>query len=82
MSRRQLIPVAAGAGAAMASMSAQAYQGKRERALSPLFNTFASLREGSSNGGGHRVKAMAQQANEQRQAGIEFADDQGGAGAW
>lgn len=64
MSRRQLVAVAAGT---MASTSAQAYQGKRERALSSLFDALASLREGSSNKGRHRVKAMAlvQQAVEQ-----------------
>ncbi|PXW62111.1 hypothetical protein [Methylobacterium sp. B4] len=79
---RQLVAVAAGAGATMASTSAQAYQGRRERALSPLFDALASFREASSNKGGHRVEAMAlvQQAIEQMQAGIESADDQGGGG--
>nr|WP_165301628.1 hypothetical protein [Methylorubrum zatmanii] len=55
-----------------------------ERALSSLFDALVSLREASSNKGGHRVKAMAlvQQSVEQTQAGVEFADEHGGGGAW
>ena len=63
--------------------SAQAYQGNMERALSSLFDALASLREASSNKGGHRVKAMRliQQAIDETQAGVEFADEHGGGGA-
>lgn len=86
MNRRQLVTTAAGAvaaGATMGATSAEAYQGNMERALSSLFNALASLRESSSNKDGHRVKAMAlvQQAIDQTQAGIEFADEHGGDGA-
>ncbi|MEA1832176.1 hypothetical protein U8607_08780 [Methylobacterium durans] len=86
MNRRQLVALAAGAAAAgttMGSTSAEAYQGNMERALSSLFNALASLREATSNKGGHRVKAMAlvQQAIEQTQAGVEFANEHGGSGA-
>lgn len=86
MNRRQLVAIATGAAAAGATMGAtgaEAYQGNMERALSSLFDALASLREASSNKGGHRVKAMAlvQQAIEQTQAGVEFADEHGGGGA-
>jgi len=85
--RRRLALLTAGAAAALgtigAASKAEAYQGNMERALSSLYDAMASLREASSNKGGHRVKAMAliQQAIEQTQAGIEFADDHGGGGA-
>lgn len=67
----------------LTASSAQAYQGNMERALSSLFDALASLREASSNKGGHRVKAMRliQQAIDETQAGIEFADEHGGGGA-
>jgi hypothetical protein len=86
LNRRQLVALAAGAaavGTTMASTSTEAYQGNMERALSSLFNALASLREATSNKGGHRVKAMAlvQQAIEQTQAGVEFANEHSGGGA-
>ena len=62
--------------------SADAYQGNMEHALSSLFQALASLREASSNKGGHRVRAMdlIRQAIDETQAGIEFADEHGGGG--
>ena len=86
MSRRQIAALMAGAaaaGATLGSTTAEAYQGNMERALSSLFDALGSLREASSNKGGHRVQAMAlvQQAIAQTQAGIEFADETGGGGA-
>jgi len=85
MNRRNLAILAAGAavvGVAGASTSAQAYQGNMERALSSLYEALGSLREASSNKGGHRVRAMQliQEAIEQTQLGIEFADEHGGGG--
>jgi hypothetical protein len=87
-SRRDFFKVAA-AGAAAASVvavsttGAEAYQGNMERALSSLYEALASLREASSNKGGHRVNAMnlIQQAIAEVNSGIEFADDHGGGGA-
>ena len=86
MNRRQLGALAAGAAAvtvAMGSTGAQAYQGNMERALSSLYEALASLRESTPNKGGHRVKAMAlvQQAIQETQAGIEYADETGGGGS-
>jgi hypothetical protein len=86
LNRRRLALLAAGAaalGAVGAATSAEAYQGNMERSLSSLFDAMASLREASSNKGGHRVKAMAliQQAIEEIQAGIEYANERGGGGA-
>ncbi len=87
-SRRDFIRLAtAGAAAATAiavsTTTADAYQGNMERALSSLYDALASLREASSNKGGHRVTAMnlIQQAIAETQAGIEFADEHGGGGA-
>ncbi|CAM5769417.1 hypothetical protein LMIY3S_02830 [Labrys miyagiensis] len=53
-----------------------------ERALSSLYEALALLREATPNKGGHRVKAMqlVQQAIEQTEAGIDFADEHGGGG--
>lgn len=85
-SRRQLAALAAGAAsiglAVSASSPAEAYQGNMERALSSLYDSLASLREASSNKGGHREKAMQliQQAISEVQQGIEFADEHGGGG--
>lgn len=87
-SRRDFLKVAA-AGAAAASVvavsttTADAYQGNMERALSSLYDALASLREASSNKGGHRVNAMnlIQQAISEVNAGVEFADEHGGGGA-
>jgi hypothetical protein len=62
--------------------SADAYQGNMEHALSSLFQALGSLREATSNKGGHRVRAMdlIRQAIDETQAGIEFADEHGGGG--
>jgi hypothetical protein len=87
-SRRNFFKIAA-AGAAAASVvavsttTADAYQGNMERALSSLYDALGSLREASSNKGGHRVNAMnlIQQAIAEVNAGIEYADDHGGGGA-
>lgn len=87
LTRRNLARLAfAGTAATVATgltaTSAQAYQGNMERALSSLFDALGSLREASSNKGGHRVRAMnlIQQAIQETQAGIEFADETGGGG--
>jgi hypothetical protein len=62
--------------------SADAYQGNMERALGSLHQALGSLRESTANKGGHRGRAMelVQQAIEETQAGIDFADDHGGGG--
>jgi hypothetical protein len=62
--------------------SADAYQGNMEHALSSLFQALGSLREATSNKGGHRVRAMdlIRQAIDETQAGVEFADEHGGGG--
>lgn len=81
-SRRELAHLALGGAAAMglvaaSAATAEAYQGNMERALSSLYDALGSLREASSNKGGHRVQAMnlIQQAISEVQQGIEFADD-------
>jgi hypothetical protein len=53
-----------------------------ERALGSLHQALGSLRESTANKGGHRGRAMelVQQAIEETQAGIDFADDHGGGG--
>ncbi len=82
-SRRNLALIAAGGALAVAlPTKADAYQGNMENALSSLYNALGALRQASSNKGGHRVKAMAliQQAIEQTNAGIEYADETGGGG--
>lgn len=86
-SRREFIRLAAAGAAAVSAVavsttSADAYQGNMERALSSLYDALASLREASSNKGGHRVTAMdlIQQAITEVNAGIEFADEHGGDG--
>lgn len=86
MNRRRLAALAAGAavlGTVGVATRAEAYQGNMERALSSLYDALAALREASSNKGGHRMKAMAliQQAIDQTQAGVEYADEHGGGGA-
>jgi hypothetical protein len=87
-SRRDFLKVAAAGVAAASTIAAtttgaEAYQGNMERALSSLYDALASLREASSNKGGHRVTAMnlIQQAISEVNSGIEFADDHGGGGA-
>jgi hypothetical protein len=62
--------------------SADAYQGNMERALGSLHQALGSLRESPANKGGHRgrAKELVQQAIEETQAGIDFADDHGGGG--
>ena len=82
-SRRDLARLVAVGGVATAGLlagcttSAVAYQGNMERALSALYDALASLREASSNKGGHRMAAMdlIRQAMKQVQEGIDYADD-------
>jgi len=88
LNRRQLATLAAGAATAAGftvagASTAEAYQGNMERALSALYAALADLREASWNKGGHRVKAMdlIQQAINETEAGIEYADETGGGGA-
>jgi hypothetical protein len=63
--------------------SADAYQGNMERAPSSLQQALGSLRESTANKGGHRARAMdlVRQAIDETQAGVEFADEHGGAAA-
>jgi hypothetical protein len=53
-----------------------------EHALSSLQQAFDSLRESTANKGGHRARAMdlVRQAIDETQAGIAFADENGGGG--
>lgn len=62
------------------AVSADAYQGNMERALSSLYQALGELRQATANKGGHRAKAMelVGEAIAQTQAGIEFADERGG----
>jgi hypothetical protein len=85
--RREFAALIASSAAAVgligvSASEATAYQGNMERALSSLFEALASLREASSNKGGHRVHAMhlVEQAITEVQAGIEFADEHGWGG--
>jgi hypothetical protein len=86
VSRRAIAALAVGGTAAglvaVSATSASAYQGNMERALSSLYQALASLRESTPNKGGHREKAiqLVQQAIQETQAGIEFADEHGGGG--
>lgn len=59
--------------------SASAYQGNMEHALSSLYQAMASLKQATPNKGGHRERAiqLIQQAINQVQQGIEFADERG-----
>jgi hypothetical protein len=82
-SRRELAAVLAGGALAVGlASSAEAYQGNMERALSSLYDALGSLREATSNKGGHRIKAMnlIHEASAEVQAGIEYADENGGGG--
>ncbi|TDR94739.1 hypothetical protein EV668_2027 [Enterovirga rhinocerotis] len=84
-SRRNVLRLA-GAGLAATSVAtvaaneALAYQGNMERAVSSLYSALGSLRESTSDKGGHRVKAMRliQQAITEVQSGIEFAAEKFG----
>ena len=87
MTRRDLSALAAGGALAAAIatlpvLPASAYQGNMERALSALYSALASLREATPNKGGHRETAidLIQQAIQQVQNGIEYADERGGGG--
>jgi len=79
---RRTFAVAAATGIATlgvlcaSATTASAYQGNMEHALSSLYQAVASLREATPNKGGHRERAMdlIQQAIDQVQQGIEFAD--------
>ena len=82
-SRRNVLRLAGGAVAASAALSATealAYQGNMERALSSLNSSLASLREATSDKGGHKAKAaqLIQQAIGEVQAGIDYAAEKFG----
>jgi hypothetical protein len=66
----------------VSAKTADAYQGDMERALSSLSLALSSLSESTANKSGHRARAMdlVQQAIDETQAGIEFADEHGGGG--
>jgi len=83
--RREMIQLAGVAAIAASALtlstnSASAYQGNMERALSSLYSALASLREATPNKGGHKEQAvqLIQQAIDQVQQGINFADEHGG----
>ncbi|WP_454916084.1 hypothetical protein [Xanthobacter sediminis] len=81
--RRHLAVLAAGAAAAGvvgAATEAAAYQGNMERALGALGEAMVALRESTPNKGGHRERAMGlvQQAIDETQAGIVYANEHGG----
>ncbi|WP_395667103.1 hypothetical protein [Methylocella sp.] len=87
--RRHLGRLAAGsavsgalAALALSTRPAAAYQGNMERAMGSLYEALASLREATPNKGGHRERALEliQQALNQVQSGIEWADEHGGGG--
>ena len=80
--RRELARLATGGAIAAAAVAAtttqaSAYQGNMERAMSSLYEALAALRESTPNKGGHRENAMqlVQQAIQETQAGIEWADE-------
>jgi hypothetical protein len=56
--------------------TADAYQGDMERALSSLSLALSSLSESTTNKSGHRARAidLVQQAIDETQAGIDFAN--------
>jgi hypothetical protein len=59
--------------------TASAYQGNMEHALAELFQAAEALRQATPNKGGHRERAMdlIEQAMDQVQQGIAFADRRG-----
>lgn len=84
-SRRDFFRIAAASAVAATAVAATAgdalaYQGNMERALSSLYEALGSLREATANKGGHRANAMQliQQAIDQVEAGIDYADERGG----
>lgn len=82
-SRRNVLRLAGGVVAASAALGANealAYQGNMERALSSLYSSLASLREATSDKGGHKAKAakLILQAISEVQAGIEYAAEKFG----
>ena len=81
LSRRNFTATAATGLAALGMLgasakTASAYQGNMEHALSALLQANESLRQATPNKGGHRERAMEliQQAINQVQQGIQFAD--------
>jgi hypothetical protein len=60
----------------VSAKTADAYQGDMERTLSALSLALSSLSESTADAGGHGAKAMGfiQQAINETQAGIDFAD--------
>ena len=84
-SRRNLLRlagagVAASTAVAVSANQALAYQGNMERALSSLYSALGSLREATSDKGGHKAQAvrLIQEAIGQVQSGIEFAAEKFG----
>ncbi len=80
--RRELARLATGGAIAVAAVAAttteaSAYQGNMERAVSALYSALSDLREATPNKGGHRENAMQliQQAIQETEAGIEWADE-------
>jgi hypothetical protein len=80
--RRDLARLVAGGAVAVAAVAAtttqaSAYQGNMERAVSALYSALSDLREATPNKGGHRENAMQliQQAIQETEAGIEWADE-------
>jgi hypothetical protein len=67
----------------VSARTADAYQGDMERTLSALSLALSSLSESTSDAGGHRAKAvqLIQQAINETQAGIDFADQHTGDGS-
>ena len=81
LSRRNFAVTAATGLAALGALgasvkTASAYQGNMEHALSALLQANESLRQATPNKGGHRERAMEliQQAINQVQQGMQFAD--------
>ena len=84
-SRRELFRLAAAGAVAAGAVAATptpaaAYQGNMERALAALYDALGSLREATSDKGGHKANAMGliQQAISEVQAGIDYAADRFG----
>jgi hypothetical protein len=79
-SRRELFRIAAAGAVAVGAVAvsaspASAYQGNMERAIGELYDALGSLREATSDKGGHKANAMnlIQQAISEVQAGIDYA---------
>jgi hypothetical protein len=85
VSRRNMIVAAglalpAGLLATLVSSPAFAEQGNMEAALRQLQNALASLHRATPNKGGHKERAaqLVEQAMDEVQAGIDYANEHGG----